>query len=97
MELPLRTFRSAARWLAPAFALLLFGVVVLGSSHHHDPLDGRHPCAVCTAANAPAITSGSAPAPSAPVAFTRHAPRPELAPRARRVARDLASRAPPSA
>ena len=97
MERSLTFFRRAARWLGPALALLLVGVVVMGSAHHHGALDGDHACAVCTAAHAPAISSGAAPTLATPAATTRYEHSPNLEPRVRPAVRGIASRAPPSA
>ena len=89
--------RRAARWIGPVFAVLMLGVVVLGGFHHHSGLSDHHPCALCSAAHAPAVTSSSAPALGAPVARSHRLTSPDLEPRARFAARGIASRAPPAA
>ncbi len=97
MNRPLKFFRRAAFWLAPPLVALLLGVVVVGSTHRHDPLDGHHPCAVCTAAHAPAVAASPAPALTAAETVGRSVLAPRLEPRAHAAIRGIASRAPPSA
>ena len=93
----LANLRRHSRFLGPALTLVLVLSGVVGALHHHEASAAGHACAVCTASNAPAVTTlptAGSPAPSL-LPGRVDAPRAELPPQIRVVA--IAARAPPLA
>jgi len=97
LRAPTALLRGSAGLLGPVLSVLLLGVLVVGSVHHHSDSASDHACAICSASHVPAVVTvaGSAVA----TAFTpsgRVSVQYAAAPTAPRVAA-ARSRAPPAA
>ena len=97
MKPPLRLMRDHRRWLGAVLALMLGGALLSASVHHHDARTDRDACVICTAAQTPALTAATTPAPAVPVATAERLRPAALAHHARRDEGCATSRAPPLA
>src|SRR5690349_18249077 len=64
LRAPTALLRGWADLLGPLLSLLLLGVLVVGSVHHHSDGASDHACAICSASHVPAVVTvaGSAAA-----------------------------------
>ena len=92
----LPVLRRASRWTGASLTLWLGAWVLVGGLHQHSDLREHDACVLCTVAHAPAVSEAKAPTLEAPLPAHRPIHITPPAPRATLVARDFASRAPPS-
>jgi hypothetical protein len=66
MRAPTALLRGCAGLLGPLLSVLLLGVLVVGSVHHHSDSASDHACAICSASHVPAVVTAAALPTTAP-------------------------------